>query len=42
MNLTARRRLAFLVLFALLLSVGYARAQGVTTGSLTGVVFDAQ
>jgi outer membrane receptor protein involved in Fe transport len=42
MNLTLRRRLAFLAALALLLSTGIAHAQGVTTGSITGVVVDAQ
>jgi hypothetical protein len=42
MNLTVRRRLALLAVFALLLSAGHAQAQGVTTGSITGVVLDAQ
>ena len=42
MKLTVRRRLAFLAVFALLLSTGLAHAQGVTTGSITGVVLDAQ
>jgi Carboxypeptidase regulatory-like domain len=42
MNLTVRRRLALFAMFALLLPVGYAHAQGVTTGSMTGVVVDAQ
>jgi hypothetical protein len=42
MKLTVRGRLAFLATFALLLSTGPALAQGVTTGSVTGVVLDAQ
>ncbi len=42
MNLTVKRRLALFAMFALLLPVGYAHAQGVTTGSMTGVVVDAQ
>ncbi len=42
MNLTGRRRLALLAIFALLLSVGHVQAQGVTTGSITGTVTDAQ
>jgi hypothetical protein len=42
MNLTVRRRLTLFAMFALLLPVGYAHAQGVTTGSMTGVVVDAQ
>jgi len=42
MNLTVRRRLAFLAVLTLMLSVGYAHAQGVTTGSITGVVTDPQ
>jgi hypothetical protein len=42
MKLTVRGRLASLAVLALLLSIGHARAQGVTTGSITGVVFDTQ
>jgi hypothetical protein len=42
MNLTGRRRLAVLAILALLFSSGLAHAQGVTTGSITGVVLDAQ
>lgn len=42
MNLTVRGRLAFIAALALLLSTGIAHAQGVTTGSITGVVVDAQ
>jgi outer membrane receptor protein involved in Fe transport len=41
MNLTGRR-LAVLAILALLFSVGHAHAQGVTTGSMSGVVLDAQ
>jgi outer membrane receptor protein involved in Fe transport len=42
MNLTVRRRLALIAPFALLMWPGLAHAQGVTTGSITGVVLDAQ
>jgi Carboxypeptidase regulatory-like domain len=42
MKLTVRGRLASLAVLALLLSIGHAHAQGVTTGSITGVVVDAQ
>jgi hypothetical protein len=42
MKLRSWRRVAFLAAFALLLSTGHAHAQGVTTGSITGVVVDAQ
>jgi hypothetical protein len=42
MNLTVRGRLALVALLALLLPAGLAHAQGVTTGSITGVVVDAQ
>jgi hypothetical protein len=42
MNLTVSRRIALLALCAFLASLGLAHAQGVTTGSITGVVTDAQ
>jgi hypothetical protein len=42
MKITVRRTLAFLAFCALLLPAGLAHAQGVTTGSMTGVVLDAQ
>jgi hypothetical protein len=42
MKPTVRTRLALLALCALLWPIGHAAAQGVTTGSLTGVVYDAQ
>ncbi len=42
MKLTVRRTLVLLAFCALLLPAGYAHAQGVTTGSITGVVLDAQ
>jgi outer membrane receptor protein involved in Fe transport len=42
MKPTVRTRLALLALCALLWPIGHASAQGVTTGSITGVVFDAQ
>jgi outer membrane receptor protein involved in Fe transport len=42
MSVTFRGRLAILAVLALLLSIGNAHAQGVTTGSITGVVVDAQ
>ena len=42
MKLTVRRTLVFLAFCALLLPAGYAHAQGVTTGSITGTVMDAQ
>jgi outer membrane receptor protein involved in Fe transport len=42
MKLTVRGRLALLAVFALLSSMGHAFAQGVTTGSITGTVVDAQ
>jgi hypothetical protein len=42
MELSVRGRVALVAAFALLLSTGHARAQGVTTGSITGVVEDAQ
>ena len=42
MKLTVRRTLGLVAFCALLLPAGYAHAQGVTTGSITGVVTDAQ
>jgi hypothetical protein len=42
MKLTVRRTLALLTFCALSWPVGYAHAQGVTTGSLSGVVVDPQ
>jgi outer membrane receptor protein involved in Fe transport len=42
MSLTGKRRGATLAILALMFAVGNARAQGVTTGSLAGIVFDAQ
>jgi hypothetical protein len=42
MNLTGKRRVAVLAMLALTFAVGHARAQGVTTGALAGVVLDAQ
>jgi len=42
MKLTVRRTLALLAFCALLLPAGLAHAQGVTTGSITGIVVDAQ
>ncbi len=42
MKPTVRTRLALLALCALLWPIGHASAQGVTTGSLTGLVYDAQ
>ena len=42
MKPTVRTRLALLALCALLWPIGHAAAQGVTTGSITGVVMDAQ
>jgi hypothetical protein len=42
MKLTVRRTLGLLAFCALLWPVGHAYAQGVTTGSITGVVVDAQ
>jgi hypothetical protein len=42
MKLSVRTTLALLALVALCWSPGTARAQGVTTGSMTGVVLDAQ
>ena len=42
MKPTVRTRLALLALCALLWPIGHASAQGVTTGSITGIVYDAQ
>jgi outer membrane receptor protein involved in Fe transport len=42
MKLTVRRTLGLLAFCALLWPVGHAYAQGVTTGSVTGIVHDAQ
>ena len=42
MNPTSLRRFALLALCLLVLPVAIAHAQGVTTGSITGVVVDAQ
>src|SRR5512143_3636827 len=42
MKLRIRRTLVFIAFCALLLPARHALAQGVTTGSITGVVVDAQ